>query len=374
MRQNKLTLIVPIRAGATADLRTLLQGIGDDVMNNAVLRFSKSPRTHFARLVIFDREPVCRLLFSACYSDALDSYITELVACVGSGLDQIFSHCDGYFGGTWLAAYEATRFAVQYEVGHQVFVAAFPDTSAGDILQSRNVRAAFDNLLDIKAVNLAIGRLFPNGLKQAPPKAKSAGISNSPVSDFIDRLLVKPMTANSNSIVKTDSQIFDMEDRVVQNQMTIVSPNKPGFSRVLLRVVLFIVQLATRILGSLGMLPMIHFAQWSIIDNGDNLLFESNYDGTWEKYIDDFVDNAYVGLDAIWGKSPTYPPGGARNIEAFKTQIRNFQYPAQVFYSAYPDCTVQNIYDDLALHRALTDSTKNPSLRLFLSGSHTQSI
>jgi hypothetical protein len=165
-----------------------------------------------------------------------------------------------------------------------------------------------------------------------------------------------------------------MEDRVVQNQMTLISPTNPGFTRVLRRAVLLAAQLRSLCLGSLGGLPMVHFANWSIIDDGDHLLFESNYDGTWEKYIDDFIDNAYPGLDLIWGHSPGYPSGGARNIEEFKTQIRKHQYPAQVFYSAYPDCTVQNILDDLSLRRALTGVLENPAVRMFLSGSHAQRI
>jgi hypothetical protein len=165
-----------------------------------------------------------------------------------------------------------------------------------------------------------------------------------------------------------------MEDRVVQNQMTTVSPNKSGYHRLFLRGVLYAAEINALIFGSLSGLPMVHFAQWSMIDGGANLLFESNFDGTWEKYIDDFIDNSYFGLDAIWGQSPLYPPGGARNIMAFKAGIRNFQYPAQIFYSAYPDSTVQNIYDDIALHRAVTAFAKNESVRRFISGSHTQTV
>src|SRR3712207_8144952 len=41
----------------------------------------------------------------------------------------------------------------------------------------------------------------------------------------------------------------------------------------------------------------------AIVDRGKYLLFESNYDGTWENYIDDFVDYASAGMNAIWGNS-----------------------------------------------------------------------
>ena len=90
--------------------------------------------------------------------------------------------------------------------------------------------------------------------------------------------------------------------------------------------------------GALSGISTIHFARWVIIDNGTKLLFESNYDGSWERYIDDFIDKASVGLNAIWGNCPEYPRGCC-DIEAFKKSIRDNQVPSQFFYSAYPETT-----------------------------------
>src|SRR4051794_14071730 len=122
MRQKKLTLIMPIRAGAEADLKALLVGFGNDVRNNTVLRFPDSPSTHFIRLVVLDRQAPARLLFSACYSGTLDEYAAELVQKSGPGLDQIFSYCDGYRSADWLSASAAAALCRSRDHGFNVFV------------------------------------------------------------------------------------------------------------------------------------------------------------------------------------------------------------------------------------------------------------
>ena len=78
----------------------------------------------------------------------------------------------------------------------------------------------------------------------------------------------------------------------------------------------------------------------------------SDYDGSWEGYIDEFAEMILSGLDAIWETSFGYPPDGARDLPAFKQFLRNHQVPSEVFYSAYPDETVLNILDDRAFAHA----------------------
>lgn len=87
----------------------------------------------------------------------------------------------------------------------------------------------------------------------------------------------------------------------------------------------------------------IHFARWVIIDNGERLLFTSNFDGTWDSYIDEFIDKASGGLDAIWQHCVDFPEGGSKNREAFKAYVRKYQTKAELFYCAYDDLTVKDI-------------------------------
>jgi hypothetical protein len=99
--------------------------------------------------------------------------------------------------------------------------------------------------------------------------------------------------------------------------------------------------------GSLVGISTIHTVRWAIIDGGKRLLLVSNYDGTWENYIDEFAELILSGLDAIWESSYGFPEVGAQDVAAFKHFLRCHQAPANVFYSAYPTATVQNLVDAL---------------------------
>jgi len=113
--------------------------------------------------------------------------------------------------------------------------------------------------------------------------------------------------------------------------------------------------------GNLGGVPTIHFCQWLIIDGGRRLLFLTNYDGSFENYLDDFVNFNEIGVNGIWGSSVGYPPTRllfsfrghvtSRDIKVF---FRTNQLKTSVWYSAYPRLAVTNINKSSALRTALT--------------------
>jgi len=152
------------------------------------------------------------------------------------------------------------------------------------------------------------------------------------------------------------------EDHKVQNQMTHVVPVKPGrFRRVTLNVVLAAIDFLARFhwnRGELGGIPTIHFARWMLIDGGERLLFFSNFDGSWENYLGDFIDRASAGLTGVWSNAVEFPPAhnlirdGSQRAEAFKNWTRKYQIETQVWYSAYPDVSVVNQLDALRLCQA----------------------
>ena len=78
----------------------------------------------------------------------------------------------------------------------------------------------------------------------------------------------------------------------------------------------------------------------------------SDYDGSWESYIDEFAEMILSGLDAIWETAYGYPPDGARDLPAFKRFLRSHQVPAEIFFSAYPEETVLNVINDRAFAHA----------------------
>jgi hypothetical protein len=125
--------------------------------------------------------------------------------------------------------------------------------------------------------------------------------------------------------------------------------------------VLYAVNLVARIAtkGKLSGIPSIHFAHWSVINEGKQMLFLSNYDGSWISYLDDFIDKAATGLTGIWSNSFGFPCtrflvlDGARDELRFKAYSRNHQVASRVWYSAYRDLTVQNIDKDSKIREGI---------------------
>jgi hypothetical protein len=167
-----------------------------------------------------------------------------------------------------------------------------------------------------------------------------------------------PATSEDEVVSKSDWYGSPTEDLVSQNQLTLVTVVQPD-KLAQLQAVLEVIDLYARRLaeeGSLVGISTIHTVRWAIIDGGKRLLLASNYDGTWENYIDEFAELILSGLDAIWESSYGFPEVGAQDLAAFKHFLRCHQAPANVFYSAYPTATVQNIVD--ALRRIPEWSTK----------------
>jgi hypothetical protein len=99
--------------------------------------------------------------------------------------------------------------------------------------------------------------------------------------------------------------------------------------------------------GLLG-LALIHFARWVIIRRdqwpqlgqpraklaNDYMLFCSNFNGTWDQYIDAFADGIPSGLDLFWYSSTKYP--NSIPITPFKDYIRINQVDTNYYYNATP--------------------------------------
>jgi hypothetical protein len=152
------------------------------------------------------------------------------------------------------------------------------------------------------------------------------------------------------------------EDVVTQNQLTVVTEVRAErVDRV--RAVMSAIDSYSKRLsppGSLTGVSTIHFVRWVLLDDSRGLMMVSDYDGSWESYIDEFAELILSGLDAIWEGSDGYPPDGARDLPAFKQFLRGHQVPSEVFYSAYPEETVLNIVNDRAFARACSDAASGP--------------
>ena len=114
-------------------------------------------------------------------------------------------------------------------------------------------------------------------------------------------------------------------------------------------------------------LSFIHFARWSIVKHDfwprlsgsqprdrtkyDYLMFCSNFNGTWEQYIDAFSAIIPQGMNLIWRWSEQFP--GARPISPFLAYIRRVQFDTEYYYGAYPGASATDVRQALYLQEQL---------------------
>jgi hypothetical protein len=399
---NCVTVLAALQPGADLGLRGVLRAIGDDIKGKQLssarphVDFPASRAIHFARFGILSdpgRGPGrTRLLYAAVYDGDLASHLAELVS-ITSDMSAIWGGCEGYTDATGFAA-----FIAQHTQPAEAYYAAFRDETVASIRRAIEFRRDLQAQQDIVVLNVpptpilnrdllrrviralplpwdgakAIARYGFNTVYQATRKI-TAGLDRYPVFRLFNaatRNHLAPMRSHFSSVAPDtfaapaplaagdeipaaiDAANPGMrEDVVSQNQLTLVTVIDPSQVTRVRAVMAAIDSFAKRLSppGSLIGISTIHFVRWMVIDGGQRLMLVSDYDGSWESYIDEFAEMILSGLDAIWETSLSYPPDGGRDLPAFKRFLRNHQVPSQVFFSAYPEETVLNILNDTAL-------------------------
>jgi hypothetical protein len=146
--------------------------------------------------------------------------------------------------------------------------------------------------------------------------------------------------------------------------MNVVTP-MPPWKTWLNRFIFMLARAQPATLGGLLGLSIIHFARWVIIrrdqwpDLGqgrpvlqnDYMLFVSNFNGTWDQYIDAFSDGIPNGLDLFWYSSSKYP--ASIPITPFKNYIRHNQVDCDYYYNATPGAAQRDIKAALRVWTAI---------------------
>jgi hypothetical protein len=138
--------------------------------------------------------------------------------------------------------------------------------------------------------------------------------------------------------------------------LNVITPMKP-WKTWILRLVFFVLGHVKALQGDLINLSFIEFARWVIIPrmafpylgNGqqreelkyDYLLFFSNFNGTWNQYIDAFSAVLSRGLNLIWRWSEKFP--GSVPVTLFKEYIARVQFDTDYYYTAYPHATANDL-------------------------------
>ena len=136
--------------------------------------------------------------------------------------------------------------------------------------------------------------------------------------------------------------------------MNVLTPVRPWRTWLQAAIFMAVRAMPEQLRGLLG-LELIHFARWVIVrrsqwpDLGqgrpklvnDYVLFISNFNGTWDQYIDAFADGLPSGLDLFWYVSTGYPH--SIPISTFKQYIVANQIDTNYYYNATPGTAQRDI-------------------------------
>jgi len=133
--------------------------------------------------------------------------------------------------------------------------------------------------------------------------------------------------------------------------MNVITPIKA--SRVWINKIIFWLTrqpfMAGRLIGLIT-LSMIHYARWTIVQPSQfprlaesqppenfqysYMLFFSNFNGSWEQYVDSFHMAIPTGLDLLWWRNVKYP--NSVPLQPFHAYITYNQIWTNHYYNAYP--------------------------------------
>ncbi|MBQ4819855.1 Dyp-type peroxidase [Aquimarina sp. MMG016] len=422
-----LTFLAPILEDRIDSLRVKLTHINDNLLQNKYLSFSKTPSIHFARLVIVDHHNnndkhsyAAQLLLSTNFNGSLEDHVKELEE--SGDFEEILSYCIGFTKGD-----SVIKFIKKHSNYHAYFYASTWGRTSKQIIKEEENRKIIDQVIDLFRTRRMTPMNMFMGIKEEVLKSEkytridSSGrlptllipillvISILTISSY---LLIHFLGLNSflkiigiacicivgllaiftfrlRSLEKKDpeydknmapssstGEFVKNEDLEVQNQFTSIVEIKDGlFRKNLLKIVLWLVGFLSHYKfnkGKLGTIPTIHFARWVIVDKGKRLLFLSNFDGSWENYLGDFVDKAAVGLTAIWSNTKQFPKSrflvfdGATDEERFKAVARLNQIKTDVWYSAYPHLSVVNKNRNTLISKGFNDKIKLKHLPMWI--------
>lgn len=415
--QSTFLVVAPIAAGRRAELEALLATmtatscLADPA--NALVPFGRFDRLHFARFVILDADtrsdisvygrapspwPASLAFMGACDGD-MASFLDELVATADAGLRRIFAHCEGFGADlrSWLTA-QTVRPTASYVnwIGRTVRLIREDARLREALLQRAGELTGEplppgqlrDRLLEFVRAETAASRLTLSPEAPTPADWRRRNLLHLigvPVllivlapfllllSPFLLFMLRARESADPEVTLRVPlervQQLAELEDHEFTNQFSAFGDIKPGRFRYLLVVAfLNLLDYASRHIfrrGYLTRVQTIHFADWVLVDEGRKVFFASNYDGSLETYMDDFINKVAWGINVVFGNGLGFPRvswlfhGGAKFEGKYKHFLRRHQLPTQVWYKAYPGLSVADLNRNTLIRQGVDDPPRD---------------
>jgi hypothetical protein len=412
-------VVAPIDPRREEELRRVLVSMNDAPGRvnaaNPLIPFGEFHALHFARLVVLDDKtledvrvydmPVraypLYLAFLGDLDGDPDRFLEELAKRASQGLRAIFSCCEGFTTDTdlvaWMKQHETPSAAAyvnwrgrtvrrireeaalkkaleEYLQGHASALVGVPPREVfSKVQQFVNAEKSAGRLSLSEDNPTPMGWWVKNALHLVGGPlffliALPLLIVIAPI--FLIRLRHKEKT-DVELCSRVDQAYSDalarLEDRDVTNQFTAMASRKPGLVRLwsLMGILAGVDYAARHVVrrGRLGRIRSIHFARWVLLDGRKRGVFFSNYDGTVESYMDDFINKAGFGLNAIFSNAIGYPRtnwlvrDGCADEQKYKNFLRRHTLPTQVWYKAYPGLTAIDLERNRRIREGLESSS-----------------
>ncbi len=414
--QSNFMILAPIASGREAALRELLTSMNDAPgrvnASNSLFPFAQFDTLHFARFVILDdktlddvrvygltprRYPLYLAFLGDVDGDA-NAFLHQAATRAAAGLRAIFACCEGFTPQTdlvgWMKRHRAPAIASYVNWRGRTVRCIREEAALKDALATyfRSQPSAFAGLPAGKIALIAqefvqgetsAGRLT---LSAEAPTPLGWRIRNAlhligvpllllvalPLLIVVAPIIVIRLRRLETTDVELCSRVdqtysdglAQLEDHDITNQFTAMGSRKPGLIRLWTLIgVLRTVDYAARHLvkpGWLGRIRTIHFARWVFLDGKQRMVFFSNYDGTVESYMDDFINKTGFGLNAVFSNGIGYPRtnwlvrDGCADEQSYKNFLRRHTLPSQVWYKAYPGVTAIDLERNHRIRKGVT--------------------
>lgn len=418
MRQSSITVVAPLVQGKVKDLLLRLAEVRIEMDDESKSEFGKLGTIHFARWLVIDHgksyinDPTKRnpkLVFVVDFDGNLDEFLPKICTELSATLDKVFGFCEGYplvenrnppsrtsylksnlvkDAAVYIGAPGRTVLQIKEEQDLRNFIRAFLDSRSWD------PRATAKSIHQkIKSHVLADDRFhFLNKSTVSMPKINIPGL----VLVGLILILLLPLIiiwvlivhffyevkdknftmkrSGLNSVYMTELESY--EDFKYQNQFSQLVDMKTGWVRLVTIKAMFLLSRGliktVFVQGKLMGIPTIHFAKWVMFEDNSRVLFFSNFDGSWQQYLGDFIDNSGWGLTGIFSNTKIFPKtnflltGGAYDEEHFLAWSRNSQVVTQAWFAAYPHLSIKNVNNNTRIRSLLMQSLSERQAKKFL--------
>ncbi|MFK7994533.1 MAG: hypothetical protein AB8B87_10375 [Granulosicoccus sp.] len=429
--QSDFMIVVPILPEKREALQALLDSmnVSPGLVNpaNTTIPFEQFDTLHSARLLIIDANTAheieafgwqphnwpAALAFLGDVDGETKDFLANLSIRASNGLQRLYQHCDGFETHTgtlleWLELNSAKPAATYVNWFGRTVLQVRQDEclqkSLSLMLPGLLKKYSWDNPRQIRQelLNHVERERHSGNLTLTPETPTSWRYRCRYLIDLISLplllfllspllVLITPMVAlRLRYAEKTDPDIHEkpstvhirklseIEDLDVCNQFNVFGDVKPGMFRyLLLKFIMKLVNYAARHVykrGYLARVRTIHFARWVFLNNNRSMFFASQYDGSLESYMDDFINKVAFGLNLTFSHGVGYPrtrwiiKGGAELEQPFKDTLRRHQLPSAVWYHAHPGLTALDMSRNARIRRGIESyPADDNSIRLWLS-------